>query len=124
MKKVLMALMLAVMVVLGGCHEKRTTNRIYVFSQPGCMHCDHARSYMQRYYRNYDIRELNVHEGNNMSYLLRFARKYRIPEQTLGTPLIVMGNNYVMGWGEEQQRQFNRYARNFKPKTNQQKRRR
>ncbi|MBR2273396.1 MAG: hypothetical protein IJ864_00975 [Alphaproteobacteria bacterium] len=116
MKKVLTSLMLAIFILIGGCQEKQANNRIYVFSQPGCGHCVHARDYMRRYYRNYDIRELNIREGKNMGYLLHFARKYKIPEQTLGTPLIVMGENYVMGWGEEQQRRFNRYIKKFRPK--------
>ena len=115
MKKFLTVIMLVFTIMLSGCNEKKTTNRIYVFYQPGCGHCEHAHNYLRRYYRNYDIKELNIREGNNMGYLLRFAKKYRIPEQSLGTPLIVMGNHYIMGWGEEQQKQFNRYAKNFHP---------
>lgn len=117
MKRLLSALMLVVLVMLGGCNDEKTvTNRIYVFSQPGCGHCEHARSYMERYYQGYDIKELNIREGNNMGYLQRSARKFKVPAETLGTPFIVMGDNYVMGWGSEQQRQFNRYAKNFHPK--------
>ena len=41
----------------------------------------------------------------------------KISEQNLGTPLITMGDNYVMGWGTEQQRDFNRYVKNFTPKS-------
>ena len=110
-------MVLCLTVMLSACQEKKSDNQIYVFSQPGCGHCEHARNYMQRYYRNYDIRELNIRKGNNLNYLLRYARKYKIPEQSLGTPLIVMGNNYVMGWGTEQMRQFNRYIKDYKPKT-------
>lgn len=118
MKKIVMSMLMVVAVLLGGCQEKRTPNNsIYVFSQVGCGHCEDARSYMRRYYSNYDIKELNIHKGGNMQYLLRYAQKYKIPQQSLGTPLIVMGNNYVMGWGTEQMKQFNRYIKNFKPKT-------
>lgn len=118
MKKTVISMLIAVSFILGGCQEKRAQNNsIYVFSQAGCGHCEHARSYMQRYYSNYDIKELNIHKGGNMNYLLKFAHKYKIPEQSLGTPLIAMGNNYVMGWGNEQMKQFNRYIKNFKPKT-------
>lgn len=116
MKKVLMSLMLALTFLLSGCQEKQSTNRIYVFYQPGCIHCEHAMDYMNRYYKNYDIKSMNIREDNNMDYLLRYARKYRISQQNLGTPLIVMGENYIMGWGEQQQKDFNRYAIDFKPK--------
>jgi len=118
MKKIIMSMLMIATVLLGGCQEKRAPNNsIYVFSQVGCGHCEDARNYMRRYYSNYDIKELNIHKGGNMQYLLKYAQKYRIPQQSLGTPLIVMGNNYVMGWGTEQMKQFNRYIKNFKPKT-------
>jgi len=115
MKKIFISLMLAVSVLLSGCSKKEPENRIYVFSQPGCQHCEHAKEYFNRYYKNYDIKEMNIHEGNNMGDLLQYARKYKIPQQDLGTPLIIMGNNYVMGWGDQQQKDFNRYIKNFKP---------
>jgi len=116
MKKSLVAIILIVAAFLSSCQEKKSTNRIYVFSQPGCMHCEHAKSYMDRYYADYDIKDMNIREGNNMGYMLRYARKYKVPEQDLGTPFIVMGNNYVMGWGDDQQKQFNRYVKDFSPK--------
>lgn len=116
MKKSFIALVLIFTAFLSACQEKKSTNRIYVFSQPGCMHCEHAKSYMDRYYANYDIKDLNIHEGNNMSYMLRYARKYKVRTQDLGTPFIVMGDNYIMGWGRDQEKKFNRYAKNFSPK--------
>ena len=117
MKKAFLSIALILTVFLSACREKKTTNRIYVFSQPGCIHCEHAKSYMNRYYANYDIKDMNIREGNNMGYMLRYARKYKISEQNLGTPLIIMGDNYVMGWGTEQQKDFNRYVKNFTPKS-------
>lgn len=117
MKRLLRGMLFVVMVMLSGCNEEQNaTNRIYVFSQPGCGHCEHAKSYMSRYYQGYDIKEMNIREGNNMGYLQRYARKFKVPAETLGTPFIVMGDNYIMGWGENQQKQFNRYAKAFKPK--------
>jgi len=115
MKRIVASVILVLTMSLGGCQEKTANNQIYVFSQPGCIHCEHARSYMQRYYQGYAIKEMNIHEGNNMSQLLRYAKKYHIAQQDLGTPLIAMGDNYIMGWGDEQQKKFNRYAKDFKP---------
>ena len=115
MKRILASVILVMTIFLGGCQEKTANNRIYVFSQPGCIHCEHARSYMKRYYGNYEIKEMNIHEGNNMRQLLRYVKKYHIAQHELGTPLIAMGDNYIMGWGDEQQKKFNTYAKNFKP---------
>ena len=115
MKRLFTVLALVATLFISGCQEETPANRIDVFSQPGCGHCEHARAYLERYYSNYDIKELNIREGNNMGYLLRYARKFKVPEQTLGTPFIVMGEHHIMGWGQQQQKDFNRYAKNFKP---------
>lgn len=117
MKRIFTVLALAATMALGACKEETAANRIYVFSQPGCPHCEHAEEYISRYYRNYDIERLNIREGNNMGYLLRYAKKFKVSEQSLGTPFIVMGDKYIMGWGNQQVKDFNRYAKNFKPKS-------
>lgn len=118
MKRIFTLLLLSISMFLSACNEKTQTNRIYVFSQPNCSHCINAHAYMTRYYKNYDIKELNIREGSNMGYMVRYARKFKIKENELGTPFIIMGDNYIIGWGTDQQKQFNKYAKNFKPKTN------
>lgn len=79
MKRIFTVLALAATMALGACKEETAANRIYVFSQPGCPHCEHAEEYISRYYRNYDIERLNIREGNNMGYLLRYAKSSRCP---------------------------------------------
>lgn len=116
MKRIFLSLLLALTCFISACNEEKNTNRIYVFSQPGCGHCEHAKTYMERYYKNYDIKDMNIREGSNMDYLMRYARKFKVPAQSLGTPFIVMGDNYIMGWGTEQQKKFNVLAKNFSPK--------
>ena len=118
MKRIFSLFFLSMTLFLSACNEKVNTNRIYVFSQPGCSHCISASAYLSRYYKNYDIKEINIREGNNAGYLIRYARKFKINEKELGTPFIVLGDNYVMGWGSEQIKTFNKYAKNFKPQQN------
>lgn len=115
--KTVLSMIMVVVLALSACKsDEVNTNRIYVFSQPGCGHCVHAKTYMERYYKDYDIKDMNIREGENMSHMRRYARKFKVPEYNLGTPFIVLGDNYVMGWGDEQIKSFNRYARRFKPK--------
>ena len=118
MKRLFAVVIMGLCFLTTSCKEESSTNRIYVFSQPGCGHCINAHEYMERYYKNYDIKELNIREGSNMSHMLRYARKFKVPEQTLGTPFIILGDNYVMGWGNEQIKEFNKYMKSFKPKNN------
>ena len=116
MKRLLALFLTFATFALWGCNDETTTNRVYVFSQPGCGHCINAHDYMSRYYKDYDIKEINVREGSNMDYMLRYARRFKVPTHSLGTPFIVLGDNYIMGWGEEQIKQFNKQMKEFKPK--------
>ena len=116
MKRLFALIIVGLSFFMSACQDESSTNRVYVFSQPGCGHCINAHEYMERYYKNYDIKELNIREGSNMSHMLRYARKFKVPEQTLGTPFIILGDNYVMGWGNEQIKEFNKYMKSFKPK--------
>ena len=117
MRKLLSVILVGIGVLLSGCKEEVDSSKVYVFSQPGCGHCINAHEYMARYYKNYDIKELNIREGSNMNHMIRYARKFKVAEQTLGTPFIVIGDNYIMGWGNEQVKEFNRLMKNLKPST-------
>lgn len=110
-------LMLCVMLLFMSACKENNANTIYVFSQPGCGHCVNAHNYMQRYYKNYDIKEINIHQANNMNKMLSYATKFKISKNKLGTPLIVMGDKYILGWGEEQTKAFNRNIKKYRPIT-------
>lgn len=114
--RLLKALLFACIVLVSACKED-SSNTIYVFSQPGCGHCINAHNYIQRYYSDYDIKEINIHQANNMNKLRSYAHKFKIPSQKLGTPLIVMGDEYILGWGKEQTKAFNRNIKKYKPIT-------
>jgi glutaredoxin len=115
MKRIFTIIAICFTFLVSACDEKTNTNRIYVFSQPGCGHCINAHEYMSRYYKNYDIKELNIREGNNMGYMMRYAKRFKIPGDSLGTPFIILGDNYIIGWGTKQINEFNKYMKNFKP---------
>ena len=116
MKRILALFFICFAFFLSGCEDESFTNRVYVFSQPGCGHCINAHEYMSRYCKDYDIKELNIREGSNMVYMMRYAKRFKINNDSLGTPFIVLGDNYVMGWGKDQIKEFNKYMKDFKPK--------
>ncbi len=116
MKRLFALFLICMSFILSSCNDETTTNRVYVFSQPGCGHCINAHEYMARYYENYDIKELNIREGSNMDYMMRYARRFKVPTHSLGTPFIILGDNYIMGWGDEQIKKFNKEMKAFKPK--------
>ena len=116
MKKLFTTLMFVASIMLSGCDDSTSKNTIYVFSQPGCGHCINAHDYMNRYYKDYNIKEVNIREGANINQLVKQAKRFDVPQNSLGTPFIVIGDKYIMGWGNEQMKEFNRLAKEFKNK--------
>ena len=73
-------MMFIVTIMLSACNDTGVNNTIYVFSQPGCGHCINAHDYMNRYYKDYNIKEINIREGANINQLMRFASKFNVPQ--------------------------------------------
>ena len=117
MHKFAKLLVLFLMFFVTSCDtQERSGNAVYFFTQPGCIHCEHARDYINRYYPKHNIKELNVREQQNMGLLMHSVKKMKINSDSIGTPFIVIGDHYVMGWGNEQVKQFNQYIRKIKPR--------
>ena len=116
MKHLLTTLMFIATIMLSACNDSSSKNTIYVFSQPGCGHCINAHDYMERYYKDYNIKEVNIREGANINHLMKYAKKFKVSQNSLGTPFIGIGDKYIMGWGNEQVKEFNRLAKEFNNK--------
>ena len=68
---------------------------------------------MNEKYPNLEMKLINIRQSReNFELLLKCAKKFNIGNN-LGTPLICMGDNYIMGWSEEQQKQFDEYVKDF-----------
>ena len=88
-------------------------NHIYFFEQSTCPHCHHAKAYIQKTYPNVAIQYMDVQKPENQKSFFACADKFYLDQTKLGTPLICMGQNVVLGWGEDQQKQFDEYVKIF-----------
>ena len=83
-------------------HEKVT---IYIFRGEGCGHCQNAISYfysLGNEYEDYiDIKIYEVWKNENNSALAADVAKDIGTEYTGGVPLIVVGEKYIGGFGED-----------------------
>ncbi len=86
---------------------------IYFFYQERCPHCHHARDYIKEKYPNLSVeyRDIAVHE--NLSDFWKCAEKFSLKEDVLGTPLICMGKNIIVGWSEKDKNNFDVYVKPF-----------
>ncbi len=87
-------------------------DKIYFFYQDSCIHCHHAFEYINKKYPTLKIDKVNINNTNGAVLFLQCARKFKLGSM-IGTPLFCIGDNYVMGWGEEQQQKFDSYIKSF-----------
>jgi len=124
MKNFLKAFVLVFGLLLAGCMEERTQAAsplqeisnayIYFFYQNTCPHCHHASAYISQKYPNLKMYSLDVRDPNNFNLFLKCAQKFKLPQNSLGTPLICMGDHYIMGWSDIDAKKFDAYVQRFK----------
>ena len=90
-------------------------NKIYFFSQYGCPHCNDALDFIAKNFDNVDnfkIIDINANK-ENLELFVKYAEKYDLDKSTLGTPLICIGDKYFLGWNNEYEKDFIKYANEF-----------
>ncbi len=87
---------------------------IYFFYQSTCPHCHHASAYIRKKYPRLKMVNLDVKDPDNYNLFLKCAQKFHLSQNTLGTPLICMGNNYIMGWSDMDEPRFDTYVKAFR----------
>ena len=124
MKNIFKTLVAGVMVcALFACKPDETANtasagidnaHIYFFYQTSCPHCHHAAAYISSKYPNLKMIQADVRQADNFKLFLKCADKFKLDRNTLGTPLICMGDHYIMGWSDSDRVKFDSYVQKFK----------
>ena len=125
MKNFFKVLMVLGTLLLGACQQEEASavvsqtndisdQKVYFFYQTTCPHCHHAAAYITQKYPNLKMVNLDVRTKQNFDLFLKCAKKFNLPQNSLGTPLICMGNHYIMGWSDADANKFDIYVRRFK----------
>ena len=77
-------------------------NSLVIFTKTGCYHCHDALTFIndsvRKKYPNLQIANLDVDRDNNLARLLAVAKHYRIPNNKLGTPVLLYNGQILIGW--------------------------
>ncbi len=123
-KKITFICLLFVIIVLGlffvknrktETIEQLDNNKIYFFSQYGCPHCNDALDFIAKNFDNVDnfkIIDINANR-KNFELFIKYAEKYNLDKNSLGTPLICIGDKYFLGWNSTYEKDFIKYANEF-----------
>lgn len=90
-------------------------DEIYVFTLETCPHCIEAKKYIRTKYPELNVHWLEISKPENWRFFIACAAKFRLDQSNIGTPLFCMGNNYIMGWGRFERKQFEEYVEEFLP---------
>ncbi len=125
--KLLKTFLVALMFVfVGACNDDLTSDAnasvrneisskyIYFFYQTTCPHCHHASAYIRQKYPRLKMVNVDVKDTSGYNLFLKCAQKFHLSQSTLGTPLICMGDHYIMGWSDVDAKRFDAYVQPFK----------
>jgi glutaredoxin len=113
---VLIACGLALGLFTFGCDSKAQLDpkTIYFFTKPGCPYCERAEDYIKQMHPSLSVEYKNVKEISARDLMLACANKFNLPKNKLGTPLICMGDNYLLGWGPNAGAEFEKALKALK----------
>ncbi len=117
MKK-LFSICAAALLLLSACDnaskqtEEIAPDKIYFFFSNTCPHCHDALNYLNKKYPNLEISMTNVGNPEGFELFVKCARKFNLGNQ-IGTPLFCMGENHLMGWSPESEKEFDEYVKPF-----------
>lgn len=76
-------------------------NELSVFVQDGCIHCEHAENFLNNNkFDNIKVVFYNLKDNASLNYLFKQVSRLNIPKENLGTPILVFGDKYIIGFGE------------------------
>lgn len=75
-----------------------------VFVQDGCYYCEQAEHFLNvNKFKNVNVVYYNLKDRESQIALSRNAAKFKIPQDKLGTPIFFIGDNYIIGFGKDQE---------------------
>lgn len=77
---------------------------IHIFYLPECPHCQKAITFLQKLHKNHPdvtLQTHNVAHQNELSKLTEVAKQHSIMQTQLKVPLIVIGNNILIGYDDD-----------------------
>ena len=101
--------------VWAGVDDVLPAHEIVVFTQATCSHCWSAKDYVKEHYPDLTVQWRDISDEKNWKLMLVCASKFKIDKNRLGTPLFCMGQNYILGWGRSERKEFDEYVKDFNP---------
>lgn len=88
-----------------GKHENNpeNTRELAVFVQDGCYYCTEAERFLNSSkFKNVNIVYYNLKDSISVNKLTKNITKLKIPKENLGTPIFIIDDKYIIGFGKRE----------------------
>ena len=115
MKKLFLSFLMVFTVFVTACSkgDGLSDDKVYFFYSETCPHCHDAQAYISKTYPNLKMERADVATPEGYNLFLTCAKKFNLGNM-IGTPLFCMGDNYLMGWSDENREKFDKLCPAFK----------
>ncbi|MFI3241637.1 MAG: hypothetical protein R3Y43_03635 [Alphaproteobacteria bacterium] len=103
--KIKLAIFVCLFSLISTAKAEIDNNKIYLFYSQRCGHCHTAMEDIQKSHPKLEIEMMDIANKKAYKEMLLCAKKHNLGNR-IGTPLFCMGNNYLMGWSEENAKKF------------------
>ncbi len=87
-------------------------DKIFFFYSSGCPHCHEAIRYINENHKTLDMEMVNIERPDGYRLFIAGCRKFGLTGN-VGTPLLCIGKNHIMGWTNEFEPDFDLYVQAF-----------
>ena len=112
MRKILLALTLILFGFNAKADDELAGDKIYFFTHNGCPYCEAAEAYISQNMPEAAIETVSIDKPGGMFLFRKCVQKFKLGRE-VGTPLFCMGDDYLMGWSDENQQRFVDLSKKF-----------
>ncbi len=112
MRKILYVLVLVLFGFNATADDELAADKIYFFTHNGCPYCETAEEYIAQNMADAAIETVSIDKPGGMFLFRKCVQKFKLGRE-VGTPLFCMGDDYLMGWSEENQKRFAELRKKF-----------
>ncbi|MBP3687168.1 MAG: hypothetical protein J6J35_02240 [Alphaproteobacteria bacterium] len=112
MRKILLALALVLFGFNTMAEEELAGDKIYFFTHNGCPYCEAAEAYISQNMKNSAIEQVSIDKPGGMYWFRKCVQKFKLGRE-VGTPLFCVGDEYLMGWSEDNQQKLVELSKKF-----------
>ncbi len=112
MKKIFYIIACVFFSINAQANDGLAADKIYFFTYDGCPYCKMADEYISQNMPYLQLEKVDVHKPAGFLLFKKCAEKFKLGRE-VGTPLFCIGDDYIMGWSDENRERFTEIIAKF-----------